>query len=495
MKKIKLFSLILCLALLLQMGTVPAVATDTVTLPEATESPNQSLVVPFGQVSVMNGCRTIEAMVPLGGSGRLLETAQAAMVYEVETGTMIYAYNPDLELHPGTLSKLVTALIAIEQCGLDEIVTVSSRNISRLPAGSQNQNLKEGEQLTVRDLLHCLILQGANDAAIALAEYIAGNMDAFVVLMNERVAQIGCTHTEFTNIHGLLNGENGISQHTTARDLTKFVMEATKNETFMELFAAQEYEVPETNRSEARSFYSQNYLIEEHNVQKYNYDGVTGGLASYINEFTGASIVATAEKNGMKLVCVILGATRVFHENGWRVENYGNFDEMVALLKYTFDNYKVNKLLYEGMALEQFSVTNGECDVVGQPNVNIDTVLKSDVTMSNLIVKRTEMGGQLTAPIARDQKIATVEVWYRNCCIAEAELFAMNPVRSTLDSGVDIQGSARDDSDVSEFMGIIGTVILIVLIPMVIYLTVNALRRASAQAKRKRRRASRRRSR
>lgn len=499
MKKIKIISLLLCLMLLLQSAAMPALAVDTqtgeLTVPEATEDPNKQLVIPFGQVSVINGCRTIEAMNPLAGSARMLPTAQAALVYEVDTGTMIYSYNPDMEMHPGTLAKVVTALVAIEHCELDDVVTVSSRNISRLPAGSQHVDLKEGEQLTVKDLLYCLLHQSANDAAIALAEYVSTSMDKFVELMNERVVQIGCTGTVFTNVHGLLNN-GGETAHTTARDMAKIIMEATKNETFKELFAATEYTVPETNRTEERSFRTQNYLLNEIDVQKYNYDGVTGGYASYIDEFTGASIVATADRNDMNVVLVLLGATRVFYSNGWQVENYGNFDEMVQLLKFTYDGYKVNNLLYDGMALEQFSVSGGESNVIGQPHVNIDTVLPNDVTMSNLIVKRTEMGGGLTAPIQMDDKIATVEVWYRNCCLAEAELFAMNPVRSAANSGLDVQSiGTRDDSDVSEFMGIIGAVVLIVLVPMVIYLAVNAFRRARAQARRRRRRASRRRSR
>jgi len=236
MKKIKSLSLLLSLILALQCLAVPASAiegleTVPVSVPEvtgATEEMTTPAQIPFGKVSVLQGCRTIDGLVPLAGSDRMLDTAQAVFCYEVNTGTVIYSYNPDMKLAPGSLAKVVTALVAIEQCDdLDEMVTVSSRNISRLPAGSLHVDLKEQEKITMRDLLYCMVLYNANDAAIAIAEHISGNMQGFLVLMNDRVKQLGCVNTEFANVHGL---DNAV-QYTTARDMTKIMIEASKNET------------------------------------------------------------------------------------------------------------------------------------------------------------------------------------------------------------------------------------------------------------------------
>ena len=504
MKKSACLSLLLAAVLLLESTALPVRAAETT---ETTAPPTEAAVqdtqpvepqvsqpsdLAFGTVGIYNGCRGINGMVSLAAyEGQKLQTAQSVVVFERNTETMVYSYNADLKLAPGTLTKLVTALVVAEQVPLDAIVTCSSRNISRLPGGSQNVKLKEGEKLTVQDLLNCLILHGANDAAVALAEFVSGNQEAFVGLMNERVKKMGCTNTEFGNIHGLDN----VPQHTTARDMAKIMVEATKNETVKELLFTRSYTVPATNRSDARKLQCQNYLISESVTPKFYQTRVTGGLASY-SDNAGASIVCTAEEKGMDLVCVIMGAHRTFQENGWNADYYGNFDEMVELLDYIFSNFRVKRIVYEGQAMNQFSVIDGENQVVGQPLVNVDTVLPNGVSMDNLKIEPTPVKGGLTAPIERGQMIATTQIWYRTSCIAEAELFAMSDVRYKK-GGIDPnQGEqARNDQDTSGFLGFVKIVSAIVLIPIALYLVINSIRRARAKARRRRRRSGRRRSR
>ena len=132
---------------------------------------------------------------------------------------------------------------------------------------------------------------------------------------------------------------------------------------------------------------------------------------------------------------------------------------------------------------------------MGSPRVNYDTVLPTDASMDNLTRYYTTVGGGLTAPLQQDEMIATVQIHYRNSCIAEAELYAMSDVASASDSGVVIQGqSTRNDGEMSGFLDVILTVCLVILIPAGIYLGVNAWRREQAKARRRKRRANRRRS-
>lgn len=500
MKKRNLFSLILCLFLLLDVALLPAKATAMVeTVPQTPaelpveETTSDSKKLSFGTVCIYNGCRTIEAGVPLGTTERILATAQAVMLFETTTNTMIYSYNPDLKLAPGSLAKIVTALVAIEQCDdLDEYVTVSSRNISRLPAGSLHVDLKEQEKVTMRDLLYCLVLHNANDAAIAIAEHVSGNMQGFLVLMNDRVQQLGCVNTEFANVHGL---DNAV-QYTTARDMTKIMIEASKNETFREIFGAQKHTVPETNRSEARPLTTTNYMIDESVVPQFYTNRVKFGLAHYADA-SGASITCVAEdsKKKMNVVAVILGAQRVFVKDSWRVESYGNFNEMIDLLEYGFNNFKVNRLIYDGQALNQFSVIGGESEVVGQPHIDIDTVLPIHCQMDNLEKRYTVTGGSLKAPVKQDDMISTVEIWYRNCCVTEFELYAMAEVKSADKTGVTIHGlETQDNSKSGTAFGVFGIVCVAVLAAACGYIAINVIRRKRAEARRRRRRASRRRS-
>ena len=204
MKKTGLISIFLCLVLLMQM--FPLTASATQTEPVETESvqteETAEYTIPetnatFGHVCISNGCRTIDGMVPLMGGEYTCPTAQGVFVYERNTGTVVYSHNPDLKMSPGTLVKIVTALVAIEHCELDEVVTAKDAIQSRVPGSAQRMSpqLKSGEQMTVEDLLHSLLLDSANDAAVALAEHVAGTTEAYKQMMNQRVKDMGCTNT------------------------------------------------------------------------------------------------------------------------------------------------------------------------------------------------------------------------------------------------------------------------------------------------------------
>ena len=501
MKKTGVLSLILSLLLMVQVFCVPASATEslpseTQTVPaqetEAYEIPETNAT--FGNVCIANGCRTIDGLVSLMGGEYTCPTARGVFVYEKRTGTVVYSVNPDLKMSPGTLVKIVTALVAIENCELDEVVTARDAIQSRVPGSAQRMEpqLKSGEQMTVEDLLHSLLLDSANDAAVALAEHVAGTTEAYKQMMNQRVLQMGCTNTEFGNISGIDN----VTHYSTARDMARIVLEATSNETFARIWGTPEYDIPATNMTdEVRNIKTENYLISDRILQQFVDERVTGGLAAY-HENSGAGLACTTDYKDMELVCIILGATREYEENSWRVKSYGNFNEMNDMIQYIYDNFKVNRIIYDGQALRQFSVAGGESYAVGQPTVSIDSVLRKDTQLNNLNFKYSVTGGGLSAPVKEGQKIATVEVWYRNSCMMEAELFAMADVREQLNSGLTIQNSDEMTGRANmDFFGVVGILLVIVLVPAAIYLIYNNVRRVMARKNRRRRRASRRRSR
>ena len=459
MKKLRFLSLLLCAALLCQMA-VPASAAETGASAQETQpAEQQAAQIPFGRVCIDNGCRTLNGMRPLAGSDSRLDTALAAFAYETNTETVIYSYNPDTKLPTGTLAKIVTALVAIENSNLDDIVTCSDGIQSKVPGSSlkMKPNLKSGEQLTVNDLLHALLMIGANDAAVALAEHVAGTTDRFKEMMNDRVKQMGCISTEFGNISGL----DTATSYTTAREMVKITMEATKNETFAEIFKTGTYKIPATNLvSEERPLTTTNYLVDDHVITQFMSSRYTGGIASY-TENSGASIVGTAEHNNMRVIFVVLGAARKTTEKGI-VETYGNFEEITELANYVFNNYKVNRIIYDGMAVNQWPVSGGECQVVGQSFTDVDTVVPAGVQMKNYVMNYTVEGGGLTAPIKKDDKIATMEVWYQNSCVTEVELYAMADVRATGDTGVSIRSNGEKDGvGGSGVLSTIGTICVI----------------------------------
>lgn len=496
MKKIRFLSLLLALAALLSCIPSSVFATETTQPPETeqqeqTEPYEEPPQVEYGGVPITNGCRTINGATPLGGTDKILKSAQAAFIYEINTETVVYSYNPDERLYPGSLAKIMTCLLAIENGDMDQKVTFSTQWNKTLPPQSITCDLKEGEETTLGILIYWTMLYSANDAALNIAGIIGGSQEGFVEMMNQRAAQMGCTDTHFTNAHGLDDPE----QYTTARDLVKIVLAATQNETFCTVFGEDSVIMPPTNRSEKERYInSDNHLIFPNVLPKFNRSEVTGGKTSSTGG-SGSSLIATAEKNDMKLICLVMGAKRETASNG-SVSYYGNFEEMFDLLDFTFDGFRIARVLYPDQALTQFTVEGGECDVVGYPDISVNSVMPIDCTLDNLILRYTVEGGGLNAPIAKDQKIATVQVWYRTSCVTESQVFAMNSVRSSVNSGVTINSVAsRDDSNVWKFFRSLGTVLLTLVGLFAVYLVINNYRRIRGERRKAKRRAARRRSR
>ncbi len=500
MKKNKHISFLLSLILLLQCFFVPAAAAET-TASEATAAQTVPMEIPveelaFGTVCVKKGCRTIEGMEPLGGKSARLETAQSVFLYEMGSDTVVYSYNADMKVHPGSLAKMVLILLVLENCDREEVVTASEGIQSYIPLGSHNIKLKSFEHMTVNDLLHAVMMEGANDASVALAHHVAGTTAAFLEMMNNRVKMMGCTNTEFGNISGLYTAQS----YSTARDIAKIVREAVKNEDFAEIFGATEYTIPPTDLTETeRKLDLGNYMMGEAVIPDFYDTRITGGMQSYHAQ-TGASIVCTAKErtddHPLNYIGVVLCATRTFAENGWQPVNWGNFNELTALFKYGFDNFKINRIIYEGMSMSSFAVAGGESNAVGQTLVDIDSVVPVDAQMENLILRFSVSDGGLKAPIKKDQQIATVQVEYRNSVLAEAEIFSMGEVKKTTETGVTIRSTAvRSDADDSGFLRVIGIICVVIMGLAVAYLAFNAYMRSRIRARHRRRRANRRRNR
>lgn len=499
MKKFMLFALIVCL--LAQPLTLVAAAEETQPAGETSavsDDPTVQAAEPvFGQICVQKGCHTIEGMVPLAGSDRKVDTAQAAFLYEVTTDTVVYSLNPDMKMAPGSLAKIVNVFVALKTCSLEDKVTLTS-DIYRLPAGVLHAGLKPEEELSVEDLVYCTILQSANDAAIGLAIAASGTQQAHVTKMNQWVESIGCTGTNFTNVHGLDTSECT----TTARDMAKIYRAALQDETMRKILETTDYVKPPNNKhppdpktGKGTSFRTQNYLMDEGIIPDFRDQRVKGGMASY-NPVYGASVVVNAENSSMEYIGVILNAIRVTVPNRpSSVITYGNFNEMAAMLKLGFSGFKNKRILYNGQALSQFTVAGGECDVIGECTVDVDSVVPAAAQMDNLVMNFKIVDGNLSAPIQKGEIIATMQIEYRGSVMAEAEVYAMNSVKRAEGNGVTIYSAIpREQGGGSGFLSTVGTICVIGLGIAAAYLAFNAYMRSRAKARRRKRRAERRRN-
>jgi serine-type D-Ala-D-Ala carboxypeptidase (penicillin-binding protein 5/6) len=184
-------------------------------------------------------------------------TAKAAFVYDADLGFVFYSKNADLELPMASCTKIMTALLATERGSLDQMVTIGADAAALAAPGNSYMGVSAGERLSLRDLLYGLMLPSGNDAAVAIADAIGGNVQHFVVLMNARAQQLGLTHTHFANPHGL----DAPGHYTSARDLAVLAAVAMRNPTLVQITSTKHYDIPQTSTHKAYSLVSGDDLI------------------------------------------------------------------------------------------------------------------------------------------------------------------------------------------------------------------------------------------
>ncbi len=267
-------------------------------------------------------------------------SAKSAVLMDAESGEILYGKGENTRRGMASTTKIMTALVALEQSSLDTLVTVAPEACG--VEGSSVYLFPE-EQITMETLLYALMLQSANDAAEAIAYAISGSIEGFVALMNEKAASLGLTDTHFDNPHGL----DGDTHYTTASELAKMTAKALENETFREIVGTEKKTIPLHNGEATRLLVNHNRLVRD-------YEDVIGVKTGYTRA-CGRTLVSAAEQNGVTLICVTLD-----DGNDWQDHR--------ALLDYGFSLYETKTLLCEGELSLSLPVCGGEKEAVGVTN-------------------------------------------------------------------------------------------------------------------------------
>ena len=460
MRKITVILLVLCILICI----VPAMA----------EEKEQDF-------SVTNGCNTLEGQVPFLGTQKLLENGKAFILYEANTDTLMYADNADEQLPPASLVKILTALIAVEKGKLDDAVTVKEKVLATLDpdAVRVSPKLAADEVLSVKDLLHCMMVAAANDAAVVLADHIMGDQKAFVAEMNRYAKELGCTNTNFTNVHGLHDKE----QYTSARDAARILAKAIENEEFCEIFFAKKYIVPETNKNDSRLLVTQNYLMNKDIVVIHYDERVKGSRTGTTTDGT-TNIASYAEVEDMQLISVVLGSVSVYDEKSGRVKVFGGYGETQQLLDLGFTDHKAGQLIYENQILKQIPISGGSSDVTIATKEARSSVIPANISREQLEFRYVNEL-PLSLPVKEGQRVSTLQIWCNNICIAQTEIFAMNSVVAADQVFLDVD---KQPGNLAVFFGAVLKVLGVVLAIGLLVMAVFYLRRINVHAKQKRQR-------
>ena len=326
-------------------------------------------------------------------------TAGSAILIDSNTEKILYSKNENEKMYPASTTKILTAILAIENCKMDDIVTVPYEAISSIPSGYSIAALQAGEQISVENLIKVLLVHSANDAANVLAYHISGSIPQFAIKMNEKISELGLKNTHFTNPSGI-HDEN---HYTTAYDLSIIMKYAMKNPTFRALTKLKSCTIPATNKFEERVFSTTNELLIQDNrdvASNYYYKYAIGGKTGYTTEAKNC-LVSVSNKDGLELISVILSV-------GMLPNNIsGKFVETKALFNYGYDNYTIIKLREKNAIATQVIVKNGT-----KETKNLDLLISNDISA---LVKADEMEDKfepeiklidnISAPISKGQKM------------------------------------------------------------------------------------------
>lgn len=322
--------------------------------------------------------------------------SKAAILMDTKTGKVIYSKNENEKMYPASTTKIVTAILTLENCNLNEIVTVSYDTVMSIPDGYSSASLQIGEQLTVEQLLQLLLVHSANDAANALAEYVGGSVDSFVSMMNTKMNELGLSHTHFTNTFGM-HDEN---HYTTAQDLAMIMKYCMKNQDFRKLAGSASCAIPATNKYGTRRYSSTNELIIPTNSNYYPY--LTSGKTGYTSQ-AGDCLVSCSYKDNLELLCVILGGKMI---NGTSTR----FSETKSLYQYGYDNYSVRTLLNTNDVVTQIEVPNGTKDTKNLDllaNHSICALLENNISEDELAFE-INLKEDRKAPIEQGDNLGSV---------------------------------------------------------------------------------------
>lgn len=292
--------------------------------------------------------------------------AQGCVLIDASTGQVLFGKNEESTFEPASTTKIMTALITLEKCKLDDEVTVQE---DYTKVGGTGIGLLKGDVLTVRDLLLGLLLESGNDCANALADHISGNVDEFAKLMNAKAKELGATHTNFKNPSGMPDPEH----ITTPHDLALFLKAIISNEDYMEISKIPTYTITLKNDSSKTIIVNnKNYMINKNS--KYYYPYAVCGKNGYTT-VANQTYVAAAEKDGHVLIASFLNA----------LDKDQNFHDMQTVFNFGFDNYSLVHLYKKGDKISDYKIGNETIPLLSSKDIDYDVTKGNENSISNEI--------------------------------------------------------------------------------------------------------------
>lgn len=305
-------------------------------------------------------------------------SSEAAFLMDVRTNKVLYSKEENKKMYPASTTKILTAILVLENCHLDDTVTASYTAISSVPDGYSTAKIQVGEQLTVEQLLELLLVISANDAANVLAEYTGGSLDSFVSMMNTKLHELGLTNTHFTNSYG----KQDENHYTTARDMAFLMKYCLQNDTFLKIAGKASCAIPTTNMSEPRTYASTNELLIPGNKNYYRY--LIAGKTGYTSR-AKECLVSSAYRDDLQLIGVVLASDN-------------RFSDSRRLYEYAYSHYSIQNIIMESDVVTNIEISNATNDTK-----NLDLLISETIPA---LVKNSTSISEIDPQITLEKNIS-----------------------------------------------------------------------------------------
>ncbi|HWR38057.1 MAG TPA: D-alanyl-D-alanine carboxypeptidase family protein [Patescibacteria group bacterium] len=340
---------------------------------------------------------TVFALMPLPAGAVATPDIQAksAILIDATTGRVFYAKAEHARRYPASTTKMLTLITALEKGNLGDTVVASQR--AATTEGSTIW-LTAGETLKLSDLLYGAILASGNDATVAIAEHIAGSVEEFAELMNEKARQIGANESHFTNASGLPD----LNHYSTAYDLAKIAAYGYKNPSFVDFVSVRRQVLPWTGKEKPRELYTENKLL-------WTYEGANGVKTGY-TDAAGRCVIAAAQRNGIQLIAVILDSPIMWTDS-------------MKLLDYGFVQLQPVELVKKNERRQTLPVLRGTAKTVQAVSAASIVVPMTDSEREEYQVS-VQLPARLEAPVRKGEKIGIAKVLFQGQEVAATDLIA-----------------------------------------------------------------------
>ena len=321
------------------------------------------------------------------------------IVMELNTGRVVHESNSNVKKYMASTTKILTAIVIIENCDLDKIITVSSKSVG---IEGSSIYLEVGEKISVKELLYGLMLRSGNDCAETLALHCSGSIENFSKLMNDTAIKIGANNSNFTNPHGLHDDNH----YTTAYDLALISRYAMKNQTFREIVSTKKIAISNSNHDYKRILINKNKMLS-------NFDGSNGIKTGYTKK-AGRCLVSSANRDGLEFICVVLNCAPMFERS-------------IDLLSNAFNEYKNYKLFESDHVLKFIDVQNSneKCGVY----IKNDVIIPLTNDEYNNLDIYIDLPKTISNSINKDEIIGSIKIFIKNNLIFEEKIYTIIDVK------------------------------------------------------------------